>query len=259
MNKFWAFFITFLMTTLLGYSADMRFIQVDGALYSEKNAEKFESLISKINLEKNVSFVVFTGNNISRPNKEDLERFLNKVKVLKAPYYIVLGQKDVNKQKGLGKAGYMDLVKKKVKAYRKLKTTSPNYLFEKNGIIFIVADGSKEVIPTAMGYYKEDVILWLDDKLDEYKDKKVVILQHYPIVPPSKRETHYTFKADEYLRLLSEHKNVKAVVAGHFGVNNEQEVDGILHISTKNAPVYRVIDILDYDAENPTFWSTIKE
>ena len=259
MNKFWALLITFLITNHLAYGADMRFIQVDGTLYNEKNAKKFEKLIDKINSEKNVSFVVFTGNNIARPNKNNLEGFLNKAKTIKVPYYIVLGQKDVNKQKDLGKLDYMTFVKKKVKAYRKLKTTSPNYLFEKNGIVFIVADGSKEVIPTAMGCYKEDVILWLDNKLDENKDKKVVILQHYPIVPPSKRETHYTFKADEYLRLLAEHKNVKAVIAGHFGVNNEQEVDGILHISTKNAPVYRVIDILDYDTENPTFWSTIKE
>ena len=110
-----------------------------------------------------------------------------------------------------------------------------------------------------IGYYKEDVILWLDDKLDDYADKKVVILQHYPIVAPIKKETHYTYKADEYLKLLTEHKNVKALIAGHFGVNKEEFVDGILHISTKNAPVYRVIDILDYETENPTFWSTIKE
>ena len=70
-------------------------------------------------------------------------------------------------------------------------------------------------------------------------DKKVVILQHYPIVPPSKKETHYTYKADEYLRLLSEYNNVKAVVAGHFNENNEQVVNGVLHISTKEAPKYR--------------------
>ena len=110
-----------------------------------------------------------------------------------------------------------------------------------------------------MGYYRDDVILWLDDKLDDYVDKNVVILQHYPIVPPSKKETHYTYRAEDYLKLLSEHKNVKAVFAGHFGVNNEQAVRGILHVATKNAPTYRVVDILDYETPNPTFWSTIKE
>ena len=61
------------------------------------------------------------------------------------------------------------------------------------------------------------------------------------------------------MKLLSEHSNVKAVIAGHFNTNKEDIVEGILHISTKNAPNYRVIDILDYETENPTFWSTIKE
>ena len=126
-------------------------------------------------------------------------------------------------------------------------------------MIFIVADGSKEFLPTPIGYYREDTILWLDDKLDDYKNKNVVIFQHYPIIPPAKRETHYTYKADEYLKLLSEHKNVKAVFAGHFNTNNEKTIDGILHVSTKDAPNYRVVDILDYETENPTFWSTIKD
>ena len=54
-------------------------------------------------------------------------------------------------------------------------------------------------------------------------------------------------------------KNVKAIVAGHFGVNHEQKINGIMHIATKEAPCYRIIDIIDYETENPTFWSTIKE
>ena len=85
-------------------------------------------------------------------------------------------------------------------------------------------------------------------------DKKVVILQHYPLIPPAKKEARYTYKADEYLKLLSEHENVKAVISGHFDTNKEQVYGNILHISTKNAPTYRVIDILDYDTPEPTFW-----
>lgn len=239
------------------YSADMRFIQVDGAYYNQASSEKFESLIQKINNEKDVEFIVFTGNNISKPSQYELENFLKSAKKLKKPFYIVLGQKDVSKQKKLSKQEYMQVVRKNVRTHRKI--FEPNYVFKKNNFVFIVADGSKDVIPTASGFYKEDVILWLDEQLDNFADKKVVILQHYPIVPPAVKETHYTYKADEYLKLLSEHKNVKCVVAGHFGVNKEEMVDGILHISTKNAPIYRIIDILDYETESPTFWSTIKE
>lgn len=257
MNKFIGLLTLFLLTVSSAFSADMRFIQVDGVLLNSKDTKPFEILVEKINNEKNVEFVVFTGNNISCPKKENLEAFISIAKKLDRPYYVVLGQKDVNLQKAFGKKDYVRVLQKKTRTHRKIE--SPNYVFKKKNLVFIVADGSKEVIPTAMGYYRDDVILWLDEQLDEYADKNVVILQHYPIVPPSKRETHYTYKAEDYLKLLSEHKNVKAVVAGHFGVNNEQTYEGILHIATKNAPVYRIIDILDYETSNPTFWSTIKE
>ena len=257
MRKLFSLLIIFLATTITAYSKDMRFVQVDGALYNSKESAKFEVLVDKINNEKDVEFVVFTGNNIYKPSALELKDFLKKAKKLNKPFYVVLGQKDVNKQKDLGKKEYMKIVRKNNRTHRSI--LSPNYSFSKKGITFIVADGSKEVIPTSIGYYKEDVILWLDEKLDDNKDKKVVILQHYPIVPPVKKETHYTYKAEEYLRLLSEHKNVKAVISGHFDANNEQFVNGVLHISTKEAPKYRIIDILDYETENPTFWSTIKE
>lgn len=257
MKKFLGLLIILLITTISAYSADMRFIQIDGVMYNSASSEKFEALVEKINKEKDVEFVVFTGNNISKPRVGELEQFLLAAKKLKRPFYVVLGQKDVNKQKGLGKKEYVEILRKTVRTHKKVN--SPNYAFKKKDIVFVVADGSKEVIPSPIGYYKEDVILWLDEQLDNYEDKKVVILQHYPLVPPIVKETHYTYKADEYLRLLTEHKNVKAVFAGHFGANNEQVVDGILHVSTTNAPHYRVIDILDYDSDNPTFWSTIKE
>lgn len=249
--------IILLLSVQTVFSADMRFVQVDGLLHSKNSPEKFDTLIKKLNKEKDIEFIIFTGNNIAKPNKEDLIDFTLRAKQLKRPYYIVLGQKDVNKQKDLSKKEYLKILQKKVKTHKKI--TSPNYFFIKKGILFVVADGSKEVIPTPNGYYRENVILWLDELLDEYNTKKVIILQHYPLVPPAKRETYYTHKASDYLDLLSEHKNVKAIFAGHFDVNNEQTVDGILHVSTKNAPTYRVVDIIDYDTENPTFWSTIKE
>ena len=257
MHKILNFFIVFLLTATSSMSADMRFIQVDGTLYDSNDSKKFEKLIDKINKEKKVEFVVFTGNNIAKPNKTNLESFLKTAKKIKCPYYVVLGQKDVNKQKNLGKKEYFETVRKYSKAHRMIK--SPNYIFTKKNLVFVVADGSKEFIPTPIGYYREDVILWLDEKLESYNDKNVVILQHFPIVPPAPKETHYTYKADEYLRLLSEHKNVKAVVAGHFNVNAEKTLNGIVHIATKEAPTYRVIDILDYETDSPTFWSTIKE
>lgn len=255
MQKFLSLLTAMLIFLSPAFARDLRFIQVTDVMYKSSEKTNFEKVIDDINKQQNVEFVVFTGDNIAKPDKEELKAFLITAKKLKVPYYVVIGDRDVSKRKDLSKKDYAKFVRRYTKKY---KTSTPNYVFEKKGIVFIVADGAKDVITSKMGYYKDDVLEWLDANLDLYASKPVIILQHFPIVPPSERESHYTFKADKYLELLTKHKNVKAVVSGHFGVNKEQEVNGIIHISTAPAPSYRVIDILDYDTENPTIWAEVK-
>ena len=257
MKKIFAILVLFFISSFAFVLADdMRFIQVDNLLYSSKNENSkkmFAKIIDDINRQKNVEFIVFSGNNIAKPDREILTSFLKEAKKLNRPYYVILGNKDVNKAKDLSKKDYMKIVSKKNRAHKRV--SAPNYVFIKKGIVFIVVDGSKDVIPTSMGYYRAETLDWLEEQLNKYADKKVVILQHFPLVPPAKKESRYTFKADEYLELLKNHNNVLAVISGHFGVNKEVEVDNILHISTAAVPKYKIIDILDYKSEKPTFWS----
>lgn len=260
MKKLIVLFSVFLLTITTVLADDMRFIQVTDTFFTQKNEKTvyvLKKLIKNINTTKNVDFVVFSGNNIANPNPKDLEVFLEITKDLKIPYYLILGNKDVNKSKDLSKKEYLRIVSKNNKSHKKIAT--PNYSFIKNDIVFIIVDGSKDVIPTSAGYYKTDTLKWLDSELEKYSDKKVVILQHFPIIPPTNNELKFTSKPEEYLALLNKHKNIKAIFSGHFGVNTEKEINGIIHITTANAPQYRVVDILDYETENPTFWSTIKQ
>jgi len=259
MKKFFSLLFVLLFFISSVFAKDMKFAQVDGVKFNpddEVSVKKLDDIVKDINKQKDIKFVVFSGNNISKADAKYLKAFIKKANKLKASYYVVLGNKDVNKQKELGKIAYTKILKKYAKNHKKIK--QPNYVFEKNGNIFIVADGSKEVITLPNGYYRPEVINWLDGQLTKYGKKNVVIIQHYPIVPPAQKESYYTFKADEYLAMLAKHKNVKAVVAGHFGVNKEEEVNGIVHISTEEAPHYRIIDIIDYETDNPTYWSTLK-
>ena len=85
-------------------------------------------------------------------------------------------------------------------------------MFTKKKVVFIVADGSKEVIPLPNGYYKPEVINWVDEELNKYNNKNVVILQHYPLIPPTANESRYTYKADEYLKMLEEAINENAEI-----------------------------------------------
>lgn len=260
MRKFFCAFFVFFMLITAAYASDLRFAQVDGVMYSandELSEQRLDKIINEINNQKNISFVVFSGNNIAKPSVANLEAFLKETKKLHAPYYLVLGNKDVNKQKGLGKTEYMKLVSKTSRAHKKIH--SPNYVFEKKGVVFIVVDGSKEVIPTPMGYYKPEVVTWLDEQLNLYSEKNVVIIQHFPIIPPVQRESLYTAKPEAFLKVIAKHKNIKAIVSGHFGVNKESDIKGIKFISTAEAPVYKIIDIMDCESKKPVFWSIIKE
>lgn len=259
MKKFLGLLLSFFIATTLSYADDMRFIQVDGVLFNasdKKSIAKFEKIILDINKQKNVDFVIFSGNNISKATKENLEGFVKIAKNLNSPYYFVLGNKDVNKPKKFGKKEYAQYLKKNVKSHRWIKF--PNYCFEKKDIVFIVLDGSKEVIQSTQGYYRPETLDWLEEQLNKHNDKKVVIIQHYPIIPPEKKELYYTFKAEEYLELVNQHSNIKAIFSGHFNVNKEIKFGNILYVSTANAPQYRIIDILDLETDAPVFWSTLK-
>ena len=99
---------------------------------------------------------------------------------------------------------------------------------------------------------------WIDANLDLYARKNAVILQHFPIVAPTDKEMYNTYKSDEYMAMLSKHKNVKAIISGHYGVNKEQVANDIIHFSTAPIPNYRIIDIVDYETKNPTIWSELR-
>lgn len=235
---------------------DLRFAQISDIRYSESNSETLKAVIKEINDTKDVKFTVFTGDNINKPSISELESFLKEAKKLKTPFYIVLGDKDVNKLKHLSKAEYIEVIKKNV---RKYKPETPSYTFEKDGVIFIVADGSKDVIPSTNGYYRDDVLTMIDTELAKYPDKNVIILQHFPVIPPSNKESYFTYKAENYINTLKKHENVKAIISGHFGVNSEQNQDGVVHITTAGTPYYRIIDILDCETSNPTIWAQLNE
>ncbi len=258
MKKILGLLIALLLFSGVANAKDMRFVQVSDVRYNsyDNNDSNFENIINDINKQRDVEFVIFTGDSINKTDKQDLEGFLTLAKKLKMPFYVVLGDKDVNRHKGLSKKDFIQIVKKEV---RKYKPETPNYVFEYNDFVFVVADGSKDIIPGTNGFYKEDVLNWLEEQLNLYADKNIIIFQHFPLIPPSEREAYYTFKPEKYLELLSRHKNVKAVISGHFGVNKEQKVGDIVHISTSGIPFYRIVDIMDYDTPNPTIWAELKE
>lgn len=249
------FLISVIFITQSVYANEIKFIQVTDSHfsaskveYSQREVENSESVLKKtiedINCIPNVDFVVFSGDNIDTANSADLLKFLKIANRLKYPYYVVIGNHEVFKSQNLDKKEYMKIVSKYSK---NCQYKNANYVFEKKGIAFLVVDGAKEIIPGPAGYYKKDTLKWLDKELTKYKNRNVVILQHFPIVAPYYNRTHTTYNVKDYEDILKKHSNVIAIFSGHYHANGETKKDGIYHVSTPSlveAPHdYKVIEI----------------
>ena len=112
MRKFLAFLfvvVCFIFTVQSALANNIKFVQITDAHVSagsEFTQRVLEYAIKDINNQPGISFVVFTGDNISSPSADNLKKFKSIIKKLKVPYYIALGNHDVYKQNHLSKVQY---------------------------------------------------------------------------------------------------------------------------------------------------------
>lgn len=260
--------ITFLLIIFLGLmnsvtAGEIKFIQISDTHYTIENEYShrvLEKTIKEINSLENISFVIFTGDNINDPKTIDIQEFTKTVNKLNVPYYLVIGNHDVFKTNGLSKQRYFEIVRENNIFY---KYKSPNYVFKKGEFVFIVVDGAKEVIPGTTGYFKKSTLDWLDKQLTKYAKNPVIICQHFPLIEPKPSKSHSTYKADEYLELLKKHENVVAVLSGHYHMNSEKMQDGIYHINSpsllSHPNQYKVIDIITTKGFSPMIYTQLRE
>ncbi len=227
------------------YAEKVRFIQVTDVHLTENNSQYLKDFVDRINQEyQNFDFIIFTGDNIDRANEKDLYTFLSIIKELKVRPYIIVGNHDLSRYQNMTNNKYMHIVQRKLGLYHSSK---PNYTFKSGEIIFITMNGVKEFIPGQSGYYRNNELIWLDKKLTRYKNKKVVICQHFPLLNTNVLG-HSLYKKDEYLKILKKHNNVIAVISGHYHENREDFENNIYQIVTKNFlnnQFYKIIEIED--------------
>ena len=244
-----AFKILILLGLFLNLSVlarEVKLIHITDIDLTTKNAYKLQKTIKEINMFKDIDFVVFGGNNIAKADVENLNTFLYLVKKTKKKSYILLGSNDVLSSSGVDKKFYM----KKVARAEFRHSDKPNYVFEKNGYVFVVMDGTKQYFKSSNGYYNKEELLWLEKSLEKNKNKNVIILQHFPLLESTSKWLE-TAKMEDYNELLAKYKNVKVIISGHYGKNQEVKKDGIYHIVTESYSengAYKIIEIdLDYD------------
>ncbi len=231
---------------LAAFSKEVKFIHITDVNLNTKNAYLLQNTIKEINEYSDIDFVVFGGNNISSTNIDNLNTFLYLLKKVNKKCYVLLGSSDVFASKGIDKNYYLKRVKRAL-LFR--HSDKPNYVFKKNGYVFVVMDGSKEYFQSTNGYYTKAELDWLDKTLAKYKNDRVVILQHFPITL-TKSQWLQTAKIEEYIAVLKKHNNVKMIVSGHYGDNDEQKIHGIYNIITESYSKNGAYKIIDMDLDD---------
>ncbi|MCQ2755030.1 MAG: metallophosphoesterase [bacterium] len=248
--------LTLLVLCAPTYAKNIRFIQATDVHMTQKSADYVKNFIDDINKNySDIDFLMFSGDNINRADIRDLDLFLDIVKKAKPTVYVIPGNHDLYLQNDLGNVKYMSEVRKKLGFYHSSK---PNYIFKKKGVIFITMNGVKEVIPSPNGYYRENELKWLDKKLTQYKNKKVVIIQHFPLLDTNVKG-HNLYKKDQYYEVLKKHDNVIAIVAGHYHRNQEEMQDGVYHILTQQFSHGKAYKIIEIDPESGFIFTTLIE
>lgn len=245
------------------YAEVIKFAQIADAHFiaGDKYREQvLQEAVNSINNQKDIAFTVFTGDNINSPKPYYLPDFTNIINKLNVPYYIVIGNHDVYKNNGLSKTKYLEIIRENNFLYRYKK---PNYVFKKDGFVFIVVDGAKEVIPGSGGYYREDTLNWLDKQLTKYKNEPVIIFQHFPVVEPKESKTHEVYQKGNYFNIIDKYDNIISVISGHYHINGEQMRNGVYHISSptllSTPPVYKIITVTTTKGFSPMVYTELKE
>jgi len=267
LSLFWGLLFTLVVSVQSVSAENIKFVQVADThlnAQSDFSIRVLENAVKDINSQPDIAFVIFTGDNINSPREDNLKEFVKIANKLNVPYYVALGNHDVYKSNGLSKARYFEVIREQNLLFSQKK---PNYKFKKNGFVFLIVDGAKEVIPGSAGYYREDTLKWLDKELTENAKKDVIIFQHFPVVYPegseSSLKTHKTYKVEDYQALLDKHTNVLAVISGHFHVNSENMKNGVYHIASPSIlslpHSYKIIDIVTTKEFSPIIYTRLKE
>ncbi len=232
MKKLIILFLFLLFFSHISYALTVDIVS-DSHIVSDKAENKITPSIK--NLLKAVEdinsdssdYVVFLGDNVQSANKTDTVMFAKIADTIKKPFFVIIGNRDVSKTKGVTKKEYFRLVNK----FSSNKTKNvPSYKVY-GDIVFVFMNGVNETFPLSSGYYKEAELVFLDKTLTKFKDKKAVIFQHFPIVPPENDEFKDTHKKEEYKNVLAKHNNVVALVSGHYHKEGVFDTDGVKHIS----------------------------
>lgn len=194
-----------------------------------ESGKLLDDAIAQINETPNVSFVMFTGDQIDYPYEKELSAFLPHTEKLNIPWYFTFGNHDTMLGGYLNPSLYMQLVNK----YNK------NYKFEKSYYSFVPQKGYKAIVLdtiirdrlTSNGKIGEEQLLWLDNEIKNSKKDIILIFMHVPVLEPYNSPNHRLLDADKMQEILNKYKNPILVFQGHYHGAKITQRGNILYVS----------------------------
>ena len=204
-----------------------------------------EDAVKQINKDKKINTVVFSGDMINKPSEEAFYKFISIVKNLNPEWYGIYGNHDIGVYGGFSKDRFYLLLRKYIP---EIETDKTYYsIVPKKGYLLVFLDGTIGNRITANGYFPTEELDWLDKELDRNKDKKVIIVQHFPVVEPIHSNTHQVLNTDEYFKVIDKHSNVVAVLSGHYHKQKVSIRKKVAHVSApalvQYPNAYRIVKI----------------
>ena len=86
--------------------------QEQGGRNYENSQRALKNFIKSVNKQKDVEFVIFSGDVINESKEQDLHMFFEAIAPIKKPYYILMGNHDVHSMAGMSKDTFLEIVSK---------------------------------------------------------------------------------------------------------------------------------------------------
>lgn len=189
-----------------------------------------DDAVNQINEQKDLDFVMITGDLIDKPFEKELRAVLPHLDKLNAPWYFAFGNHDRCVGGYLTTLVYMDMLRD---ANKNFTFKNPYYSFEpKKGYKVIVLDDIITDRLTSNGFIDSTQLGWLKKELDKSKNDTVLIFMHVPVIEPFSSPNHKLKNSSEVMSLIESYKNPIGVFQGHYHATKITQHDNVLYVNT---------------------------
>ena len=240
-------------------SGSLKFVQLSDVHFLENGTNTtykmtgetprlLDDAINQINEQKDIDFVMITGDLIDKPFEKELKAVLPHLENLNYPWYFAFGNHDRCIGGYLGTDLYMSMIKKSNPNY---KFDLPYYSFTpKKGYRVIVLDDIITNEVTTQGYIGQTQYEWLKKELDKAKGDTVLIFMHVPLIEPFPSPGHRLRNSTAIMSLIESYNNPIGVFQGHYHAAKITQRDNVLYVNTPALATYplafRSVNVTNY-------------